>query len=148
MHAPAGVWCALYPLPACSCTSILLWSHGVAVTVRYLGFVLQDGHTTVSWHQLSHWEECAKWEGFTASNYTAGSTTVSFSNPCDYFTVGACTAGQGCMRRRLHGLSMVCMPTWAWLRLQHCAVFHRRAGLLVPGQMPHGHHHVCLGFQL
>eukprot|EP00882_Tetradesmus_deserticola_P024466 GHRQ01026738.1.p1 GENE.GHRQ01026738.1~~GHRQ01026738.1.p1 ORF type:complete len:175 (+),score=51.50 GHRQ01026738.1:450-974(+) len=88
MHAPAGVWCALYPLPACSCTSILLWSHGVAVTVCYLGSVLQDGHTTVSWHQLSHWEECAKWEGFTASNYTAGSTTVSFSNPCDYFTVG------------------------------------------------------------
>jgi hypothetical protein len=51
--------------------------------------LLQDGHTTVSWYQLSHWEDCPKWDGFTASAYTAGSTTVSFANPCEYFTVGA-----------------------------------------------------------
>uniref|UniRef100_A0A383VU19 P-type Ca(2+) transporter n=2 Tax=Tetradesmus obliquus TaxID=3088 RepID=A0A383VU19_TETOB len=55
----------------------------------FLGIDLsQDGHTPVSWYQLSHWEECPKWQGFTASSYTAGSTTVSFANPCDYFTVG------------------------------------------------------------
>jgi hypothetical protein len=50
--------------------------------------LLQDGHTTVSWYQLSHWEDCPKWDGFTASSYTAGSTTVSFANSCEYFTVG------------------------------------------------------------
>ncbi|WIA22962.1 hypothetical protein OEZ86_009888 [Tetradesmus obliquus] len=55
----------------------------------FLGIDLsQDGHTPVSWYQLSHWEACPKWHGFTASSYTAGSTTVSFANPCDYFTVG------------------------------------------------------------
>jgi Ca2+-transporting ATPase len=48
----------------------------------------------VSWYQLSHWEECPKWQGFTAAAYTAGSTTVSFANPCEYFTVGAWGFGQ------------------------------------------------------
>jgi hypothetical protein len=49
----------------------------------------QDGHTAVSWRQLSHWEDCPKWDDFQASSYTAGSTTVSFETPCDYFTTGA-----------------------------------------------------------
>jgi hypothetical protein len=49
---------------------------------------VQDGHTTVTWHQLTHWEECPTWKGFTASSYSAGSTTVSFDKPCDYFTTG------------------------------------------------------------
>eukprot|EP00775_Hariotina_reticulata_P011517 gene11517-11660_t len=56
---------------------------------NFMGIDLsQDGHTTVSWHQLTHWEECPTWKGFTASPYTAGSTTVSFDKPCDYFTTG------------------------------------------------------------
>jgi Ca2+-transporting ATPase len=60
----------------------------------FLGIDLsQDGHSTVSWHQLSHWEECPKWEGFHAGPYTAGSSTVSFESPCDYFTTGV----RGCV---------------------------------------------------
>lgn len=53
---------------------------------------LQDGHTTVSWYQLSHWEDCPKWDNFNPSNYTAGGTTISFDEPCEYFTVGECAA--------------------------------------------------------
>ena len=26
-----------------------------------------DGHTLVTWHQLTHWEECPAWKGFQAS---------------------------------------------------------------------------------
>lgn len=48
----------------------------------------QDGHTTVSWQQLSHWEDCPKWGDFAAGPYTAGGRTVSFESPCDYFTTG------------------------------------------------------------
>ena len=39
----------------------------------------QDGHTTVTWHQLTHWEECASWAApaFQASPYsTAGGGRV------------------------------------------------------------------------
>ncbi|GFH29972.1 cation_ATPase_N domain-containing protein, partial [Haematococcus lacustris] len=32
--------------------------------------------------------ECKSWDGFTASNYTAGDQTISFNHPCEYFTVG------------------------------------------------------------
>lgn len=24
----------------------------------------QDGHSTVTWHQLSHWNQCSEWKGF------------------------------------------------------------------------------------
>lgn len=62
----------------------------------FLGIDLsQDGHSTVSWRQLSHWEECPKWESFHAGPYTAGSSTVSFESPCDYFTTGGCVCGGG-----------------------------------------------------
>jgi hypothetical protein len=30
----------------------------------------QDGHTPVTWYQLTHWEECPSWEGFKASPFT------------------------------------------------------------------------------
>jgi len=48
----------------------------------------KDGHSTVTWTQLTHWQECPKWEGFTARPFTAGGETVSFDNPCEYFTTG------------------------------------------------------------
>ena len=47
-----------------------------------------DGHTPISFDQLRNWESCASWRGFRASSFTAGSSTVSFSNPCDYFSTG------------------------------------------------------------
>ena len=27
----------------------------------------QDGHTTVSWYQLTHWNQCPTWKGFYVS---------------------------------------------------------------------------------
>ncbi|MEW5317507.1 MAG: hypothetical protein WDW38_008796 [Sanguina aurantia] len=55
----------------------------------FLGIDLsQDGHSTVTWDQLTHWQSCPQWEGFTATAFTAGGSVVSFDNPCDYFTTG------------------------------------------------------------
>ncbi|KAL4420219.1 hypothetical protein ABPG77_011043 [Micractinium sp. CCAP 211/92] len=62
-------------------------------STSFLGIDLsQDGHTPVSFAQLRDWESCHTWEGFQASNYTAGGRTISFDNPCDYFTVGKAKA--------------------------------------------------------
>ncbi len=36
-----------------------------------------DGHSTVTWHQLTHWQDCPSWQGFTASNYTAGARAAA-----------------------------------------------------------------------
>ena len=44
-----------------------------------------DGHSTVTFHQLTHWTECASWEGFTAAPWSAFGETRSFANPCDVF---------------------------------------------------------------
>lgn len=48
----------------------------------------KDGHSPVTWHQLTHWEECRSWEGFQASGYTAGGTKIALDHPCDVFTTG------------------------------------------------------------
>ncbi|KAL5716879.1 P-type Ca(2+) transporter [Ranunculus cassubicifolius] len=48
-----------------------------------------DGHTLVTYSQLSNWGQCPSWEGFTVSNFTAGAQVLSFeNNPCDYFHTG------------------------------------------------------------
>lgn len=47
-----------------------------------------DGHTLVSWYQLSHWGECPTWpkDSFQVANFIEG---MDFSqNACSYFTVG------------------------------------------------------------
>eukprot|EP01018_Ginkgo_biloba_P020202 Gb_01120 [translate_table: standard] len=56
----------------------------------FLGINLSgDGHTLVSFSQLTTWDQCASWEGFKVSPFTAGSRVFSFdSNPCDYFQTG------------------------------------------------------------
>ena len=57
----------------------------------FLGLPLgADGHSTVTWRQLTRWEECATWKDFRpALSYSvAGGGTVNFSSPCEYFTVG------------------------------------------------------------
>jgi Ca2+-transporting ATPase len=58
----------------------------------FLGLDLSgDGHTTVTWYQLTHWEECPTWKGFTAVPYsTAGGGVVQFDQPCEYFSAGEC----------------------------------------------------------
>ncbi|CAN6877468.1 unnamed protein product, partial [Brassica oleracea] len=49
----------------------------------------QDGHSLVSYSQLSHWGQCSSWEGFKVSPFTAGSQTFSFdTKPCEYFHQG------------------------------------------------------------
>ncbi|KAK9145718.1 hypothetical protein Sjap_005621 [Stephania japonica] len=48
-----------------------------------------DGHTLVTLSQLRSWGECPKWSNFTVTPFTVGNGHVlSFSNPCDYFSVG------------------------------------------------------------
>ncbi|PKA63277.1 Calcium-transporting ATPase 4, endoplasmic reticulum-type [Apostasia shenzhenica] len=48
-----------------------------------------DGHTLVSYSQLSNWGQCPSWEGFKVAPFTAGNRVVSFdANPCDYFQAG------------------------------------------------------------
>uniref|UniRef100_A0A6V7QYL1 Cation-transporting P-type ATPase N-terminal domain-containing protein n=1 Tax=Ananas comosus var. bracteatus TaxID=296719 RepID=A0A6V7QYL1_ANACO len=56
----------------------------------FLGIDLSaDGHTLVSYSQLSNWAQCPTWENFEVSPFTAGDCTFSFdSNPCDYFKSG------------------------------------------------------------
>ncbi|KAJ7556513.1 hypothetical protein O6H91_05G086600 [Diphasiastrum complanatum] len=63
----------------------LWYTHG-----SFLGIDLSaDGHTLVSYTQLTSWGECSTWEGFKAAPFTAGSKTFYFDeNPCDYFTTG------------------------------------------------------------
>jgi len=45
-----------------------------------------DGHTLVSFYQLSHWSECPTWTDFKVNNFVDG---MDFSkDPCAYFIAG------------------------------------------------------------
>lgn len=45
-----------------------------------------DGHTLVTFDQLSHWSDCPNWKDFKVNNFIEG---MDFSeNPCDYFVSG------------------------------------------------------------
>jgi Ca2+-transporting ATPase len=50
----------------------------------YLYFHHTDGHTLISWNQLTHWTECHKWENFKVANFSG----IVLNNPCEYFTHG------------------------------------------------------------
>ena len=51
--------------------------------------LVSDGHTLVELSQLRNWGECSSWSNFTASPFTvAGGHMISFTDPCDYFSVG------------------------------------------------------------
>ncbi|KAK6158925.1 hypothetical protein DH2020_006239 [Rehmannia glutinosa] len=56
----------------------------------FLGInLVGDGHTLVKLSQLRNWGECSSWSNFTASPFTVnGGRTITFLNPCDYFSVG------------------------------------------------------------
>ncbi len=45
-----------------------------------------DGHTLVTFAQLSHWTECPTWSDFKVNNFVDGMDLQK--NPCDYFTKG------------------------------------------------------------
>jgi len=54
----------------------------------YLFAVSGDGHTLISWYQLSHWGQCPSWPAaeFAPANFIEGIDLVK--NPCQYFTAG------------------------------------------------------------
>ena len=63
---------------------IIWFTHG-----SFLGIDLSgDGHTLVTYSQLSNWGQCPSWEGFTVSPFKAGSHVFAFNHPCDYFQAG------------------------------------------------------------
>ncbi|KAG0475307.1 hypothetical protein HPP92_014993 [Vanilla planifolia] len=64
---------------------IIWYTHG-----SFLGIDLSgDGHTLVSYSQLSEWGQCSSWENFNVTPFTAGSRVFTFdANPCDYFQTG------------------------------------------------------------
>ncbi|KAI0520111.1 hypothetical protein KFK09_007581 [Dendrobium nobile] len=64
---------------------IIWYTHGSFMGINLTG----DGHTLVTYQQLSNWDECHTWENFKVSPFTAGSLNFSFdTNPCDYFQSG------------------------------------------------------------
>lgn len=56
----------------------------------FLGIDLtSDGHTLVELSQLRNWGECPSWSNFSVTPFTVGGGhLITFSNPCDYFTLG------------------------------------------------------------
>lgn len=104
----------------------------------FLGIDLSgDGHTLVTYSQLSNWGQCSTWNNFTASPFTAGSRVITFDNPCDYFHGGkvkAMTLSLSVlvaieMFNSLNALSedgsLLTMPPWVnpWLLLAMCVSF-------------------------
>lgn len=51
--------------------------------------LVNDGHTLVKLSQLRNWGECSSWPNFKVSPFmVGGGRLITFSDPCDYFTVG------------------------------------------------------------
>ncbi|CAL9048268.1 calcium-transporting ATPase 1, endoplasmic reticulum-type [Musa acuminata AAA Group] len=64
---------------------IIWYTHGSFMGIDLSG----DGHTLVTYAQLSNWGECSSWDGFKVAPFTAGSRRFTFdTNPCDYFQTG------------------------------------------------------------
>jgi Ca2+-transporting ATPase len=61
---------------------------------EFLGIDLsQDGHTPITFTQLSTWSDCPNWTGFKPAPWTAGDLTFSFDkDPCSYFDEGKAKA--------------------------------------------------------
>ncbi|KAG2495960.1 hypothetical protein HYH03_005890 [Edaphochlamys debaryana] len=105
-----------------------------------------DGHTTVTWQQLTNWQQCREWGNFTAGPYTlAGGGVVHFPHACDYFTIGKAKASTLSlsvivaieMFNALNALSedgsLLSMPPWCnpWLLVAisvsialHCVILY------------------------
>ncbi|PSS26263.1 Calcium-transporting ATPase, endoplasmic reticulum-type like [Actinidia chinensis var. chinensis] len=56
----------------------------------FLGIdLISDGHTLVELSQLRNWGECSSWSDFSVTPFIVGrGRVISFSDPCDYFSVG------------------------------------------------------------
>jgi Ca2+-transporting ATPase len=44
-----------------------------------------DGHTLITWNQLTHWGDCPKWDDFKVNDFDGLDMQT---NPCSYFTDG------------------------------------------------------------
>ena len=98
-----------------------------------------DGHSTVTFHQLTHWGECAQWKGFKGGKFTAGGVTYDYTgkNACEYFEAGKVKASTLSltvlvaieMFNALNALSedgsLLTMPPWAnpYLLVAMCVSF-------------------------
>ena len=99
----------------------------------------RDGHSTVTFHQLTHWGECANWKGFRGGSFTAGGVKydVTGKRACEYFEEGKVKASTLSltvlvaieMFNALNALSedgsLVTMPPWAnpYLLIAMCVSF-------------------------
>ncbi|KAJ3699448.1 hypothetical protein LUZ61_003153 [Rhynchospora tenuis] len=64
---------------------IIWYTQGSFMGINLTG----DGHTLVTYSQLSNWGQCSTWSNFKVSPFSAGASTFSFdTNPCDYFQAG------------------------------------------------------------
>jgi len=52
----------------------------------YTSFESTDGHTLVTFTQLTHWTECPNWKDFKVNNFIEGMDLQT--TPCDYFMKG------------------------------------------------------------
>lgn len=106
---------------------VIWYTHG-----SFMGIDLSsDGHTLVTYSQLSNWGQCSTWEGFSVSPFTAGSRLISFENPCDYFQTGKVKATTlslsvlvaiemfNSLNALSEDVSLLVMPPWVnpWLLL-------------------------------
>lgn len=113
---------------------VIWYTHGSFMGIDLSG----DGHTLVTYSQLSNWGQCSSWEGFKVKPFNAGSRLFSFdANPCDYFKTGkvkATTLSLSVlvaieMFNSLNALSedgsLLSMPPWVnpWLLLAMCVSF-------------------------
>lgn len=62
----------------CATVGIFVWWYTMAET--------GDGHTLVTFSQLSGWTQCPEWKDFKVNNFVEGMDLSQ--NPCDYFTKG------------------------------------------------------------
>ncbi|MBA0825282.1 hypothetical protein Goarm_021881 [Gossypium armourianum] len=107
---------------------IIWYTHNTFMGIDLSG----DGHSLVTYSQLSHWDKCPSWVNFTASPFTAGPQVFKFdTNPCDYFRSGKIKASTLSlsvlvsieMFNSLNALSedgsLLTMPPWVnpWLLL-------------------------------
>ncbi|XP_008794312.2 calcium-transporting ATPase 4, endoplasmic reticulum-type-like [Phoenix dactylifera] len=64
---------------------IIWYTHGSFMGIDLSG----DGHTLVTYSQLSNWGQCSSWVGFKVAPFTAGAQRFTFdTDPCDYFGSG------------------------------------------------------------
>ncbi|TVU18187.1 hypothetical protein EJB05_34267 [Eragrostis curvula] len=63
---------------------VIWYTHGSFMGIDLTG----DGHSLVSYSQLSNWGQCPTWENFTVAPFTAGTRTFTFDSPCEYFSEG------------------------------------------------------------